>query len=53
MNIVVPHILRLPVGVITIDKYLLSVVVDLESQISLSFTLDNRKRLVFRPSKQI
>ncbi|WP_204339759.1 hypothetical protein, partial [Rhizobium leguminosarum] len=37
----------------TIDKYWLSMVVDLESQISMSVALDDRKSLVFQPFWQI
>jgi hypothetical protein len=47
------HMVWLLVGPSTIDKYLLSMVVDLEPQIRVSVAPDDRKRLVFRPFEQI
>jgi len=43
----------LPVGIITIDKYRVSMVNRQSPQITLSVALDDRKRLVFRPFEQI
>ena len=53
MNIIVPHIVCLWVGRLTIDKYLLSMVVDFAAQIEVSVGLDERKRLIFRPFRKI
>lgn len=53
MNIMVRHMVRLPVHGLTIDRYRLSMVIDFASQITLSVALDDRKSLVFRPFWQI
>ncbi|AMD56960.1 hypothetical protein AWN88_01415 [Agrobacterium tumefaciens] len=51
--ITVPHMVRLIVGGLTIDNYLLSMVVAFAAQIIVSVGLDERKRLIFRPFRKI